>query len=121
MVSFFKGIPESLFEAARLDGASEMRCFFMMAIPLCKPILGTLAIMKIVGVWNDYLWPQIILQDIEKQLISSGLAFTFTSMYTSNMPVMFAGYLLASLPIVILFSVTSKFYIEGLTTSGLKL
>ena len=121
LVSFFKGIPESLFEAARLDGASEIRCFFSIGLQLCKAVLGTLAIMKIVGVWNDYLWPQIIIQDVEKQLISSGLAFTFAGMYSTNMPITFAGYLLASLPIIALFSVTSKFYIEGLMTSGLKL
>ena len=121
LVSFFKGIPESLFEAARLDGASEARCFMVIAMPLCKAILGTLAIMKIIGVWNDYLWPQIIIRDMDKQLISSGLAFMFTGMYASNMPITYAGYLLASIPIILLFSVTSKFYIEGLMTSGLKL
>lgn len=121
LVSFFKNIPKSLFEAARLDGANEFACFMKIAIPLCLPILGTFAIIKIIGVWNDYLWPQIIIQDLDKQLISSGLAFKFTGMYSSNMPITFAGYLLASLPIIILFSVTSKFYIEGLMTSGLKL
>lgn len=121
LVTFFRGIPESLFDAARLDGANELDCFRLIAIPLCLPILGTLAIIKVVGVWNDYLWPQIIIQDIEKQLISSGLAFKFTGMYSSNMPITFAGYLLASMPIIILFSLTSKFYIEGLMTSGLKL
>ena len=121
LVSFFKGVPDSTMEAARLDGASEYQCFLLIAIPLCLPILGTLSIMKITGVWNDYLWPQIIIQDIEKQLISSGLAFSFTDMYKTNMPITFAGYLLASLPLIFLFSITSKFYVQGLMTSGLKL
>lgn len=121
LVSFFKGVPDSTIEAARLDGAGEFRCFMSVALPACLPILGTLSIMKITGVWNDYLWPQIIIQDIEKQLISSGLAFTFTDMYKSNMPITFAGYLLASMPLVVLFSVASKFYVQGLMTSGLKL
>lgn len=121
LVSFFKGVPDSTIEAARLDGANEYRCFLSVALPLCLPILGTLSIMKITGVWNDYLWPQIIIQDIDKQLISPGLAFSFTDMYKSNMPITFAGYLLASLPLIFLFSVTSKFYVQGLMTSGLKL
>lgn len=118
---FIKGIPESFFEAARLDGANLMQIFMSIVIPLSAPIIGTLAIMKIVGVWNDYLWPQIMIQDIEKQLVSSGISFTFTSMYSSNMPITFAGYLLASMPIILLFSLTTKTYISGLMNSGLKL
>lgn len=121
LVSFFKNIPEDLFEAAKIDGANEFLCFFKIALPLCKPVLGTLAVMKILGVWNDYIWPQVILQDLDKHLISSGLAFSFTGMYSTNMPVTFAGYLLASLPLIILFSFVSKSYVEGLLSSGLKL
>ncbi|MGI6735054.1 MAG: carbohydrate ABC transporter permease [Bacilli bacterium] len=121
LVTFFKSIPADLFEAAKIDGASEMQCFFHVALPLCRPVLGTLAIMKILGVWNDYIWPQVIIQDLDKQLISSGLAFSFTGMYSSHMPITFAGYLLASLPLIVLFSFVSKSYVEGLLSSGLKL
>lgn len=84
------------------------------------PILGTITIMQIVNVWNDYIWPQLVLSE-EKFTVSAGLLLTFKSEYTSNMPVMFAGYLVASSPLILLFIFANKFYIQGLVGAAIKM
>ena len=120
LVIFTAGLPNELFEAAQLDGAGVFFAFIKIALPLAMPILGTLAIMQIVSVWNDYMWPCIILTE-ERFTISAGLLITFTSDYTANMPVMFASYLISSTPLLLLFIFANKFYIQGLTSAGIKL
>ena len=120
LVIFTAGLPNELFEAAQLDGAGVFFAFIKIALPLAMPILGTLAIMQIVSVWNDYMWPRIILTE-ERFTISAGLLITFTSDYTANMPVMFASYLISSTPLLLLFIFANKFYIQGLTSAGIKL
>ena len=119
--AFFKSLPKDIFEAARIDGAGEFQCYSRIAIPLCMPIMGTLAIMKVNDVWNDYLWPMSTIHDYEKLTISAGLLVSFTKQYSSNMPVTFSGYLVASIPLIILFVTANKYYIEGLVSSAIKM
>lgn len=121
LTTFFEGLPKDFFESAQIDGASDFKCYYKIALPLCMPILGTLTIMQIVGVWNDYLWPMITIHDTEKLTISAGLLISFTSQYSSNMPVTFAGYLVASIPLILLFVFANKYYIEGLISSSIKM
>ena len=120
LTTFFSGLPKDLFEAAQIDGASLFRCYYAIALPLSMPILGTITIMQIVNVWNDYIWPQLVLSE-EKFTVSAGLLLTFKSEYTSNMPVMFAGYLVASSPLILLFIFANKFYIQGLVGAAIKM
>lgn len=119
--AFFEGIPEEVFEAARIDGAGEFLVYKSICLPLSIPIMGTLAIMQIVGVWNDFVWPRITIQDDKLMTISAGLLMRFTSQVGSNYPLTFAGYMIASVPLIILFTFANKYYIEGLTSSALKL
>jgi multiple sugar transport system permease protein len=119
--AFFTGIPEDIFEAARIDGAEEFRVYYSICLPLCMPILGTLTIMQINGVWNDYFWPMITQNRHENMTISAGLLVQFSTEFTSNYPVQFAGYLLSSVPLILLFVFANKYYIEGLTSSAIKL
>ncbi len=119
--NFFRGLPKDMFEAARIDGANELRCVFMIAVPLSMPILGTLVIITLINVWNDYLWPMITITDIKLLTISAGLKITYTSSTEKEMPVTFAGYLLASLPLIILFIFSNKYYIQGLISSSIKM
>lgn len=121
LTSFFDGLPKDLFEAAKIDGAEEFRCYALIGIPLCMPILGTLLIMQLVGVWNDYIWPMVIINDIKKITISGGLLLSFSSQYATNYPVTFAGYLLASTPLILVFIFANKFYIEGLISTSIKM
>ncbi|MGI6142017.1 MAG: carbohydrate ABC transporter permease [Caldicoprobacterales bacterium] len=119
--AFFAGLSKDMFEAGQIDGAGDFRCYFSIALPLCLPIMGTLAIMKFVDVWNDYLWPMITIHDYEKLTISAGLLITFTRQYSSNMPVTFSGYLVASVPLILLFIFANRYYVEGLVNSAIKM
>jgi ABC-type glycerol-3-phosphate transport system permease component len=117
--SFIAALPEELFEAARLDGASEWRLYTGIALPLSKPVLGTVAIMVALSTWNDYVWPLIVLSDDSLKTLSIGLAFFRGSYQTTYGPLM-AGYVLASLPLLILFLLTMRTFIAGLTSGALK-
>jgi multiple sugar transport system permease protein len=119
--TFFEGIPEDVFEAARIDGAKEFTVYLKICLPLSLPIMGTLAIMQINGVWNDYLWPMITIKSDELFTISAGLLMNYVSAFVSNYPAIFSGYLISSFPLVILFVFANKYYIEGLTSSAMKL
>lgn len=119
--AFFGGIPESLFEAASLDGCSVLQSYFHICLPLSKAILGTLAIQQIIGIWNDIVWPSITISDPDMWTISAGLYRQFVNTYGNNTPVQFAGYMMASAPLILLFIFANKYYIEGLSTAGIKL
>ncbi len=121
LTSFFKGIPKDIFESAKIDGATDVHCFAKIALPLCMPILGTLTIMTLVNIWSDYLWPMTVLEDVEYMTISAGLVLTYTKEHSSNMPLQFAGYLVASAPLIILFVAANKYYIEGLVGASIKM
>jgi ABC-type glycerol-3-phosphate transport system permease component len=117
-----EGIPEELYEAARCDGASLGREIVSITLPLALPGLATLAIVNFVGTWNWFLWPLVTITDRANQLISVGL-FLLTSGDFSGMASfgpLFAGYVIASIPLVIIFIFLGRFYVEGLTQSGLK-
>ena len=118
---FFEGIPGEIFESARIDGANEVKAYFYIGLPMSMPILGTLAIMQIINCWNDYMWPMITIQDESLMTIACGLLTRFSVQYGSNYPIMFASYMVASIPLILLFIYANKFYIEGLTSSAIKL
>jgi ABC-type glycerol-3-phosphate transport system permease component len=117
--SFMAALPEELFEAARLDGASDWRLYSRIALPLCRPILGTVAVMVSLATWNDYVWPLIVLSDDSRKTLSIGLAF-FRGAYATTYGPLMAGYVLASLPLLILFLLTMRAFIAGLTSGALK-
>ncbi len=119
---FFKALPKDLFDAAKIDGAHVFRIYLRVALPLCVPILVTQAIMQINGIWNDYLWPMTVIStNYEKLTISAGLIVEFRNVHSQNMPVTYAGYLIASLPLLLLFLFGNKFYIQGLVSSSIKM
>lgn len=121
LVTMFRGLPDDMFEAAELDGANSLQKYVCIALPLSLPILGTITIMQIVNVWNDFMWPQLILES-EKYTIGAGLKYVFDNTYNQNtVTVMYAGYLLASLPVVALFVFANKFYIQGLVSTSIKM
>lgn len=120
--SFYESIPDALFEAARIEGAGEMTIFTRICVPMSLPITGTLAIMQLLNVWNDYMWPIITIQRDELLTISAGLVLRFSGTEGAvNYPITYAAYLLASLPLIILFITANKTYVEGLTSSAIKM
>jgi raffinose/stachyose/melibiose transport system permease protein len=116
---FFAGLPEEFFEAARIDGATEFRAFWRIGIPLVRPTLVTVAILQVLSIWNDYLWPFLVVQDPSKQTLVVGLVQFQGRFYTDWGPLM-AGYVLASMPLIILFFLGIRAFISGLTQGGLK-
>ncbi len=121
MRSFFASLPEELFESARIDGANTFRLYSNICLPLSKPILVTIAIMNILGTWNDYIWPLVTIPDGKRWTISVGIV-SFGSQYigTESWGPMYAGYVLASLPLIILFMFTMRYFIAGLTSGAIK-
>lgn len=119
--NFMSSLPEELFEAARIDGATLVQSFFRIAVPLSRPILITVAIMNILGTWNDFVWPLITITDGDMWPVSVGIQ-VFASQYmglTQYGP-MFAGFVVASVPLIVLFVFTMPYYIAGLTSGAIK-
>lgn len=118
---FFEGISESIFEAAKIDGAGDLRCYFNICMPLSAPILLTLAIMQLSGTWNDYIWPMIAIPSATDRLtIAAAIKKEFLSANSGSYPTLFAGYLISSIPLILLYVFSNKFYVEGLTSAAVK-
>lgn len=117
--TFFQSINESLFEAARIDGASEFRVYLNIALPLSLPIIATLAIMNFVGIYNDYVWPLVTISDASIQTFSVGVTQLGADDPVNLAPIM-SGYVIGSIPLIIAFAFGMKYYIEGLSKGGVK-
>ena len=116
---FFMGIPDELEEAAILDGCNPEQIFIKIMFPLIKPGLVSLAIFTALFAYKDLLWPLIVNTSIEKMPLSSGLAM-LQGQYTTNYPQLMAGAVIAIIPMVILFLVFQKQFVEGIATTGSK-
>lgn len=121
--TFFAGVPDSLFEAAELDGASHLRRYLSLALPLCMPILFTIGLSTLLGAWNDTIWAGLILgAEEELYTISVGVFKNYTGANaTIKEHRIYAAYCIASLPLVIAFAFTSKQFIKGLTNGAIKM
>ncbi|MFC1735150.1 carbohydrate ABC transporter permease [Candidatus Hydrogenedentota bacterium] len=117
--TFFETIPSSVFEAARIDGASEFQAYWHIGLPLSLPILATLSIMTFVGVYNDYIWPLITIGDDAIQVFSVGVTKFQGEGNLQYGPIM-SGFLIGSIPLIIVFAFGMKYYVEGLTKGAIK-
>jgi len=112
-------IPDSLLDAARVDGAGELRIYWSLVLPVCKPILVTLAIFTFMGTWNDFLWPLIVLTDNRRYTLPVALA-NLLGEHVQDTELMMAGAVLTVLPVVVLFMSLQRYYIEGILAGGVK-
>lgn len=110
--NFVEGIPQTIFDAARIDGASGARMYRSIMLPLSLPVLGTISLITVSSVWNDFFWPLLVISDNNLRTVSVGLQFFQGQNVTDYGPLM-AGYLLASLPLVLLFVFLSKYFLAG--------
>lgn len=117
--NFIEDIPASLFEAAEMDGASHFRQLINIVIPLSGPIIGTLAILKFLGAWNDFLMPLIVLRDPELFTIGVGLIY-LDGEYDKQWGRIMAAFLVASLPLIITFLLTMRLFVRGLSSGAVK-
>ncbi len=118
--SFFASLPQELFDAGRIDGASEFALYWRIALPLSWPILVTLAIMHLVSTYNDFIWPLVTISSPAKQVVSVGLT-QFTSQFgVTDWGPRMAAYTIATIPLVILFVFGMRYYIRGITSGAVK-
>ena len=116
---FARSIPDSLIEAARIDGAGSFRIYWTMILPLCKPILITLGIITFMGTWNDFLWPLIVMTDDSMYTLPVALA-NLSLEHVKDTELMMAGSVVTLAPTLILFAALQKYYISGIMAGGLK-
>lgn len=112
-------IPDSLLDAARVDGAGEFRIYWHVVLPLLKPILVTLAIFTFLGCWNDFMWPLILLADQTLYTLPVALS-NLMGEHAADTELMMAGSVLTIAPVLLLFLLLQKYYIEGLLLGGVK-
>lgn len=120
MRPFMLGIPDSLLEAAKIDGAGHVRTFFKIVLPLCGPPLATLAILTFLGSWNNFLWPLVAAQSEDKYTLPVALALYSQGQYGTHYGLMLAGSVLVIAPIVALFMALQRYFVQGIATVGLK-
>jgi multiple sugar transport system permease protein len=112
-------IPDDLLEAARIDGASELRIFRSIMVPVLKPIIVTLAVFTSLGAWNDFMWPLIVLGDSDLYTLPVALA-SLSREHVQDNELMMAGAVLTILPVLLVFLVLQRYYIQGLMLGSVK-
>lgn len=117
---FIQGIPQELYEAAKVDGASDLRIYWQIILPLIRPVLSALAIFSFLGAFNSYLWPLVILNDQDLYTLPLILVQISTSMGVSNYQAVMAGSLLASLPTIAVYLIFQRNFVQGIALSGIK-
>jgi multiple sugar transport system permease protein len=112
-------VPDDVLEAARIDGASELRIFRSVIVPVLRPIVVTLAVFTSLGTWNEFMWPLIVLNDSELYTLPVALA-SLSREHVQDNELMMAGAVLTTLPVLLVFLVLQRHYIQGLTLGSVK-
>ena len=117
----FEQIPEELYKAAKVDGTSDFRYLVKVMIPICRPTLITVTILKVIECWNSYVWPRLITDDEAYYLVSNGIQEIRENGFgRENIPAMMAAVVVISIPLIILFLVFRKKVMEGVSRGGTK-
>ncbi len=117
----FAQIPDELYYAAKVDGTSDLRYLRKVMIPICRPTLVTITILKIIECWNSYVWPRLITDDADYYLVSNGIQEIRENGFgRANIPAMMAAVVVISLPLVILFLLFRKQIMSGVARGGTK-
>ncbi|HXT04878.1 MAG TPA: carbohydrate ABC transporter permease, partial [Casimicrobiaceae bacterium] len=112
-------IPDDLLEAARIDGATEWRIFRSVVVPLLKPIIVTLAVFTLLGTWNDFMWPLIVLTDRNLYTLPVALA-SLAREHVQDNELMMAGSVLTTVPVLCVFLALQRYYLQGLMIGSVK-
>jgi multiple sugar transport system permease protein len=116
---FMLSIPQELLEAARIDGAGELRIYWSIVMPLARPILATLAIFTFMTTWNDFMWPLIVLTDQSRYTLPVSIA-SLVGEHAQDVELMMAGSVVTVLPVLALFLFLQRYYIAGLMVGSVK-
>lgn len=121
MRTFFQTLPEELFESARIDGAGHLTLLRKITLPLSIPIISSMAILRFNGAWNDLIWPLLVLNRDELRPVSVGLVMLSTSASAPQIGVQMAGSVIAAIPMIIIFLIGMRAFIDGLSTGAIKM
>lgn len=119
LTGFFRTLPKELEFAARIDGCSEFQVFYKVMLPLIRPALATVILMNFVPLWNDFFFPLIFLRNDALKTIPLGMT-VFFGQYETNWGLVFAGMVMASIPLLVLYVLLSQQFIKGLTAGAVK-
>ena len=118
----FEQVPEELYKAARVDGTTDLKYLLRVMMPICQPTIVTIAILKVIECWNSYVWPRLITDDQNYFLVSNGIQEIRENGFgRENIPAMMAAVVVISVPLIILYLIFQKQFVEGIATSGGKL
>lgn len=113
-------IPDDYLDAARIDGASEMSIFWRIALPLVRPAVATLSVFTFLGVWNDFLGPLIVVKSESMKTLPLAISALSAGHYVMSWPLLMAGASFVVLPVLIVYLVAQKYFVEGIAAGGLK-
>ena len=117
----FEQIPDELYKAAKVDGTSDLKYLLRVMIPICRPTLITITILKIIECWNSYVWPRLITDNENYFLVSNGIqAIRENGFGRENIPAMMAAVVVISIPLIVLFLIFHKKIMEGVSRGGTK-
>ena len=117
----FAAIPDELYYAAKVDGTSDMKYLLRVMVPMCRPTMVTITILKMIECWNSYVWPRLITDEEMYYLVSNGIqALRESGFGRENIPAMMAAVVLVSLPLIVLFLIFRKRIMEGVARGGTK-
>ncbi len=119
MRQFMVTVPDELIDAARIDGASEPRIWWRIVVPLVKPALATLGTFTFIGAWNSFLWPLLVINSRDLMTLPLGIN-SMKSLYADNTNLLMAGTAVAVLPMLLVFIVLQRYFIQGIALTGLK-
>ncbi|MFH1904669.1 MAG: carbohydrate ABC transporter permease [bacterium] len=116
---FFMSLPSALEDAARIDGCTKLGIYWHVILPLSKPALATLGTMSFIGSWNNFMWPLIMINSVEKKTLPIGLA-SFQGLYSTDWTLLMAASIIVMIPALIVFVFAQRYFVEGIKLSGVK-
>ena len=116
---FFQTVPVELEEAARVDGTSRVGVLFKIVLPLSMPAMSTLAALTILTSWNDFLWPLIVITNTDQMTVPLGLSY-FQGAHQTNWPLLMAGNVMSLVPMLVVFVVAQRYFVQSVAGTGLK-
>lgn len=117
----FEAVPDDLYKAAKVDGTSDMKYLLKVLIPICKPTMITIIILKVIECWNSYVWPRLVTDDAKYFLVSNGIQEIRENGFgRENIPAMMAAVVVISLPLIVLFLIFRKKIMSGVASGGIK-
>lgn len=115
---YYRGIPLDLDEAARMDGASSLRIWWQVIVPLSWPVIAALAVFTFQGTWNDFLWPLVVTGSQEMRTVPIGLSY-FVGQYSTAWNLLMAGSMISLLPVLLIYFLAQKTFVQGITLTGM--